>query len=182
MLFSKLYTILVKKVTFVGFGKAIVLPWIRPCYQQPTCLCVKEFVISLSCELYSLSRSCFRSCGVGTVVYGKGCFVLHVSCCGSCMVAQNIRQGCTRVWFRGVVEWERVPTPFCTSNVTWRCGIQAVRLKHGCDLTDVLATRRFVLLAKSLQWNRKIKCGNSGRRMFVYIQNIWCSLPFYLMW
>jgi len=46
------------------------------CYQQPTCLCVKmEFVvgiISLSCELYSLSWSCFRSRGFGTIVYGNG--------------------------------------------------------------------------------------------------------------
>jgi len=51
-------------------------------YQQPSCLCVKmEFVvgtISLSCELYSLSKSCFRSCGIGTIVYGKRCLVLHV--------------------------------------------------------------------------------------------------------
>jgi len=53
-------------------------------YQQPTYLCVKmELVvgrgaISLSCELYSLSCSCFRSCGVSTIVYGKWCFVLHV--------------------------------------------------------------------------------------------------------
>jgi len=40
-------------------------------YQQPTCLCVKmEFVfgvISLSCELYSLSWSYFRSRGIGRV-------------------------------------------------------------------------------------------------------------------
>ena len=44
-------------------------------YHQPTCLCVKmEFAvenISLSCELYSLSWSCFRSCGAGKIVYGK---------------------------------------------------------------------------------------------------------------
>jgi len=60
-------------------------------YQQPTCLCGKmEFVvgtISLSCELYSLSWSCFRSCGSGTIVYGKWCFDLHLKCCGSCMVS-----------------------------------------------------------------------------------------------
>jgi len=41
-------------------------------YQQLTYLCVKmEFVggtISLSCELWSLSWSCFRSCGTGTIV------------------------------------------------------------------------------------------------------------------
>jgi len=59
-------------------------------YQQPTCLCVKmELVvgiISLSCELYSLSWSCFRSRGSGTIVCRKWCFHLHVECCGSCMV------------------------------------------------------------------------------------------------
>jgi len=31
-------------------------------------------------------------------------------------------------------------------------------LKHGCNLTDVLATSRLALLVKSLQWNRKIQC------------------------
>jgi len=34
--------------------------------------------ISLSCELYSLSWSCFRSCDAGTSAYGKWSFVLHV--------------------------------------------------------------------------------------------------------
>jgi len=42
---------------------------------------------------------------------------------------------------------------FCTDNVTWRCGIQTITLKNGYDHTDVLATRRFALLDKSLQWN-----------------------------
>jgi len=37
----------------------------------------------------SLSCSCFRSCGVGTFVYRKWCFVLHVQCCGSCMVSSE---------------------------------------------------------------------------------------------
>jgi len=37
--------------------------------------------------------------------------------------------------------------------------------KHGCDLTDVLATRRFALLVKSPQWSGKIQCGNSCRWM-----------------
>ena len=59
-------------------------------YQQPTCVCVKmEFMvgtISLSCELYSFSWSCFRSHGSVTTVYEKWCFDLHVECCGSCMV------------------------------------------------------------------------------------------------
>jgi len=39
---------------------------------------------------------------------------------------------------------------FCTSNVTWRCGIQTITLEHGCDLTDGLATRRFALLVKNV--------------------------------
>ena len=51
-------------------------------YQQPTCLCVKmEFVVGtilLPCELNSLSCSCFRSSGVGIIVYGKWCIVSHV--------------------------------------------------------------------------------------------------------
>ena len=71
---------------------------------------------------------------------------------------------------RGVVMWERVPKPFCTSNVNWRCGIQTITLKHDCDRTDVLATRRFALLVKSLQWKRKIQCGNSCRRMLTLLE------------
>jgi len=59
-------------------------------YQQSTCLCVKmEIVvgnISLSCELYSFLWSCFCPCGVGTIVYGKWCFVSHMQYCGSCTV------------------------------------------------------------------------------------------------
>ena len=62
-------------------------------YQQPTCLCaVMEFVvrtISLSCELYALSLSCLRSCGVGTIMYGKWCFDLRMKCCGSCIVSRE---------------------------------------------------------------------------------------------
>ena len=87
-----------------------------------------------------------------------------------------------RMTTRGVVGWEGVPTPFYTNNVTWTCEIQTIRLKHGWNLTDVLVTRRFALLVKSLQWNRKIQCGNSCRRMFTYIQTIWYSLPFHLAW
>jgi len=60
-------------------------------YQQPTGVCVRmEFVfgtISLSCELFLLSCGSFRSCGAGTIVYWKWCSVLHVQCCGSCMVS-----------------------------------------------------------------------------------------------
>jgi len=67
----------------------------------------------------------------------------------------------TGVWWGG----NGVPTPFCTSKVRCRCGIQTITLKHGCDLTDVLSTRKFALLIKSLQWNRKIHRGNSCRRM-----------------
>jgi len=66
-------------------------------------------------------------------------------------------QGCSGLGTR----LNGVTTPFCTSNVAWRCGIQTIALKHGCHQTDVLLTRRFALLVKSLQWNRKIQCGNS---------------------
>jgi len=70
-------------------------------YQQPTCLCVKmesvAGIISLSCELYSLSLSCFRSRGSSTVVYGKWCFNLLVDCCGSCMVS-TVGVGAGKFW------------------------------------------------------------------------------------
>jgi len=76
-------------IFYVFCSKNILMELIG--YQQPTCLCVKvEFVvgtISLSCELYSLSWSCFRSCGVSTIVYRKLRFFLHVECCGTCMVS-----------------------------------------------------------------------------------------------
>jgi len=69
----------------VRCSKNILMKLVR--YQQPTCLCVKmEFVvgiISLACELYSLSWNCHRSRGSGTLVYVKWCFDLHVECCGS---------------------------------------------------------------------------------------------------
>ena len=45
---------------------------------------------------------------------------------------------------------------------------------------SVLVTCIFALLVKSLQWNRKIQCGNTCRRHF--IRTIWYSLPFYLVW
>jgi len=51
--------------------------------------------------------------------------------------------------------WECIPTPFCTSNVTSRCGSHKITLKHGCDLTDGLATRRFALLVNSLHSETK---------------------------
>jgi len=65
---------------------------------------------------------------------------------------------------------ERRSYTFCTSNITWRCGIQTIIFNHVCALTDALATRRFVLLDKSKQLvkkstHRKIQCGNSCRRI-----------------
>ena len=78
--------------------------------------------------------------------------------------------------------WERVPKSFCTSNVTWRCGIQTITLQHGCNRTDVLATPKFTLLVKSLQRKRKIQCQNSRRRMLILFELfgavflfIWCG-------
>ena len=80
--------------------------------------------------------------------------------------SKSYRQGCSGVGTLG----NGVPTPFCTSNVTWRCGIQTIIFKHGCVLTDVLATRSFVLLDKSKQLvkkstNWRIQCGTSCRRV-----------------
>jgi len=52
----------------------------------------------------------------------------------------------------------------CSKSPTSRTSLQwnrKIRLKRGWDLTDVLATRRFALLVKSLQWKRNIQCGNS---------------------
>jgi len=70
-------------------------------YQQPTCLCVKmEFLvgtISLSCELHSLSWSCFRSRGVGAMVYGNGVSLYMCSAVEVAWLAQNIRQSSIRV-------------------------------------------------------------------------------------
>ena len=67
---------------------------------------------------------------------------------------------------RGVVRWER----------RYHAFLHLITLKRGCDLTDVLARRRFALLVKSLQWSS----GKSCRRMLPY--TIWSSLPFYLVW
>jgi len=50
-------------------------------------------------------------------------------------LAVGLFQGCSGVGTRG----NGVPTPFCTT------------LKHGCDLTDVIVTRKFALLDISLQ-------------------------------
>jgi len=93
-------------ICYVFCNKNILTKLVR--YQQPTCLCAKmEFVFgrttSLSCDLYSLSWSCFRSCGFGTIVYGKWCFVLHVQWCGSCMVSTEIPHSSTRVWLH--LQW-----------------------------------------------------------------------------
>ena len=63
-------------------------------YHQSTCLCVKmAFVvgtISLSCELLSLSCSCFLPCGAGTILYSRHAqhaahesFLNYRKCCKS---------------------------------------------------------------------------------------------------
>jgi len=59
-------------------------------YQQRSCLCVKDgirgwnfafmWIVFTFVELFSFMW-------VDTPVYGKWCFVLHVYCCGSCMVS-----------------------------------------------------------------------------------------------
>jgi len=73
-------------IFYVFYGKNILTKLVG--YRQPTCLCVEmKFVvgnISLSSELYSLSWSCFMWGRHNCV--RKQCLVLHVHCCGSCMV------------------------------------------------------------------------------------------------
>ena len=62
-------------------------------YQQPTCLCVvMEFVvgtISLSCELYSLSKAAFAHVRLAQLCTENGIsiYMCTVQCCGSCMVS-----------------------------------------------------------------------------------------------
>jgi len=63
-------------------------------------------------------------------------------------------------------------------------------LKHACDLTDVLATCRFTLLVKSLQWNRNILCRSYWRQMFTlfepfsaaYVKRARLFQPHFLKW
>jgi len=47
--------------------------------------------------------------------------------------------------------WNGVPTSLFGVGMCSRTFLHEITLKHGCDLTDVLATRRFALLIKSLQ-------------------------------
>jgi len=53
-----------------------------------------------------------------------------------------------------------------------------ITLKHGCDLTDVLATCRFALLVKSLQWNRKIQCRSSCRQTLTLFELFGVGMAF----
>jgi len=58
-------------------------------------------------------------------------------------------------------------------------------LKHGCVLTDVVATRRFALLDKSQQLvkkstNGKIQCGNLCRRMLTLFKLF--GVVFHYIW
>jgi len=80
-------------------------------------------------------------------------------------LAAGIFQGCSGVGIRG----NGVPTHFWTT------------FKHDYDVTQVIVTRRFALLDKSLQWNRKIQCGNSCRQTLTLFELfgavfffIWC--------
>jgi len=83
-----------------------------------------------------------------------------------------------------ILAWERVLTPFSTSNVTWRCGIQKITLKHGCDLTDGLATRRFALLVNSSHSETKRSSVEILEGEFLLYSNylvqlfIWCGKTF----
>jgi len=84
---------------------------------------------------------------------------------------------------RVVVGWEHVGTAFPHL-------FALSTLKHGCNLTDVLATPSFALLVKSLGWNRKVQCWNLCRRILSLFKLfaavfffIWCGngvpIPFF---
>jgi len=70
-------------------------------YQHPTCLCVKmEFVvgtISLSCELFLLSKAAFVHAGPTQLCTDNGVSYLHVQCCGGCMVSTEFSSSSTRI-------------------------------------------------------------------------------------
>jgi len=70
-------------------------------YQQPTSLCVKmEFVvrtISLSCELFSLSKAAFVHVGPVQLCTENGVSICMCSAVKVAWLAQNIRHTSTRV-------------------------------------------------------------------------------------
>ena len=73
---------------------------------------------------------------------------------------------------RGAVgwSWERCSRTFfwCGNAIPHLFALGYLKtLKHGCDLTYVLVTRRFALLVKSLQWNRNIQCGKLCKQMHI---------------
>jgi len=86
---------------------------------------------------------------------------------------------CSISLLRGLFQWcsavERVRLRMAFPHL-----FAQITIKHGCDLTDVLATRRFALLVKSLQWNKKIQCGNSCRRMLAFFEQF--GIVFFCIW
>jgi len=70
-------------------------------YQQPTCLCVMmEFVdgtISLSCELYSLSKAAFAHVRLAQLCTENGVSIYMGSAVEVAWLAQNFRYSRTRV-------------------------------------------------------------------------------------
>jgi len=70
-------------------------------YQQPTCLCVMvELVvgtISLSCELYSLSKAAFAHVRLPQLYTENGISIYMCSAVEVAWLAQNFRNSSTRV-------------------------------------------------------------------------------------
>jgi len=70
-------------------------------YQQPTCLCVMmEFVvgaISLSCELFSLSKAAFVHVGSALLCTENDISIYMCSAVEVTCLAQNFRHSSTRV-------------------------------------------------------------------------------------
>jgi len=124
--------------------------------------------------------SYFRQVTIVTFCNSTSCFSKRLKFFGSLLCLKwftricRQRQGCSGVGTHG----NGVSTPFCAGKVTWWCRIQTITLKHGCDFTDVLATRRIALLVISLQWNTKIQCKNTCRRMLTFIELFWVVFLF----
>jgi len=86
-------------IFYVPYSNNILIKLVG--YQQPTWLCVEmEFVvrtISLSCELFSLSKAAFVQVGTVQLCTEDGISICMCSAVEVAWLAQNIRHASTRV-------------------------------------------------------------------------------------
>ena len=117
------------------------------------------------------------------IIYETNCNI------GVSMSFQRLDWRWKLVTIRGVVGWERcshtsfwrVPTPFCTSNLTLRCGIQKITLRlrsHRWASNTQICTAS----QKCTQWNKTIQCGNSCSVGECSLYTNYLVQFFYLVW